>query len=292
MADPNTLTCTNGDCDAKVLSLDKAPPMRIATWCIDGIKAKLCYLRHWLDSRKPDVVALQKTFAATDKFPEEKLCEAGYNSVFRARDGEFRNGWGVAVLIRDELAKAAKLRFPKGLQCAWGPGARFVTVAVGDLEFSSVYADYGNPAVYKFKGALERKIKWMNQLQEHVGKRSNLSGACVLAGDFNVISDGPVDEKQLCRTTREREALKAVLGLGLVDLYRRRHPDHGKKCEEDVEYNGFNFGFNPKKPVTSRLHRILGTEVVADQLRYACVDLEYRKAVKDLPSCKWSPSAP
>ena len=274
MVDSNSLTCTDADCDANVLNSDKIPAMRIATWCIGGINAKLRYLLRWLDRRKPDVVALQKTFAATEKFPKKQLRDARYESFPHARDGEHMNGWGVAVLVREGLEPKD---WRTGLCCPWDPGARFVTVAVGDLEFSSVYAVYGNPTVRGIPGALERKLKWMKQLQEHVDKRSNLSGACVLAGDFNVISDGPTDDKKLLRTTRERRAFDAVLDLGLVDLYRLRHPD---------PKTGFNCGgVNPKDPVTSRLHRILGTETVADQVCYACVDLEYRKAAR-------SPSAP
>lgn len=255
--------------------------MRLATWCIGGIRSKLDYLLHWLDRRTPDVVALQKTFATTDHYPEEALWQAGYESVVHARDGEFRNGWGVAVLVRKALPKPKVLQI--GLPGQRDPGARFVTVAVGDLEFSSVYAVYGNPAVYGFEGALERKIEWMKQLHEHVGKRSNLSGGCVLAGDFNVVSDGPALPRRLNHAKRERDALDAVLSLGLVDLYRHRHPDIGM---------GHNYGFDIHKPVTSRLHRILGTNVVRDQLRDAWVDLEYRKAVEGLHGCAWPQSAP
>lgn len=262
----------------------RIPAMRLATWCIGGISSKLRYLRHWLDSRNPDVVALQKTFAATDHFPEDALREAGYESVVHARDGEFRNGWGVAVLVRKTLPKPKILQM--GLPGQRDPGARFVTVTVGDLEFSSVYAVYGNPAVNKFEGALKRKIAWMEQLHEHVGKRSNLCGACVLAGDFNVVSEGPALPRTLNHTSRERDALDALLGLGLFDLYdlhRHRHPDIG---------TGFNYGFNPRQPATSRLHRILGTRVVKDQLRDAWADLEYRKAVQGLHGCTWPQSAP
>ncbi len=258
--------------------------MRLATWCIGGISSKLRYLCHWLDSRKPDIVALQKTFAATDRFPEEALRQAGYESVAHARDGQFRNGWGVAVLVRKTLPKPKVLQL--GLPGQRDPGARFVTVAVGDLEFSSVYAVYGNPDANGFEGAMERKIAWMEQLQEHLGKRSKLSGGCVLAGDFNVVSDGPALPKALNHTSRERDALGAVLGLGLVDLYDLH------RCRHSGTGPGFNYEFNPHRPVTSRLHRILGTRVVADQLHDAWVDLEYRKAVRELHRCKWPASAP
>lgn len=207
--------------------------------------------------------------------------EAGYESVAHARDGEFRNGWGVAVLVRKTLPKPKVLQL--GLPGQRDPGARFVTVAVGDLEFSSVYAVYGNPGGNGFEGAMECKIAWMTQLRNHVGKRSDRSGGCVLAGDFNVVSDGPTLPRTLNHTSRERDAPGAVLGLGLIDLYRLRHPDIA---------SGFNFGFDTRKPVSSRLHRIVGTRVIADQLCEAWVDLEYRTAVRGLHGCTWPQSAP
>ena len=88
--------------------------VRIATWCVGGVNSRLKYLCHWLIRRKPDLVALQKTFAATAQFPVRALRQAGYESVSYSRDGEFRNGWGVAVLIRvtDPKPKVLRLGVP------------------------------------------------------------------------------------------------------------------------------------------------------------------------------------
>lgn len=254
--------------------------MRIATWCVNGINARLKYLCHWLASRKPDLVALQKTFAATDKFPADALRQAGYESVFYSCDREFQNGWGVAVLSRRNGPKPEVLQV--GLPCQWDRGARFLTVRTGDLEFSSVYALYGNPKKHGFEGALKLKIKWLKLLREHLDKRSTRSEHCILAGDFNVVSDGKTLAGALNYTKEAREELNDILGLGFCDLYRRRHP-----CR-----NGYNYGFNIHKPVSSRLHRILGSCDVAKRLREACVDLKYRKEIPELPGCLWAQGAP
>lgn len=239
--------------------------MRLATWCVDGINPRLPYLRHWLGRRRPDLVALQKTFTRSDRFPREALQEAGYESVVYTRDGEFRSGWGVAVLSRKTLPEPRILQ--EGLPGQEDPGARFLTVAVGDLEFSSVYALYEDPAT--FEGAIHRKIAWMQRLREHLEKRCARSGPCVMAGDFNVVS--------------ERDELNALLSLGFVDLYRRRHPDSRTGC---------NYEFNIRKPVCARLHRILGTGTVASRINEAWVDLEYRKEIGELQGCLWAQSAP
>ena len=255
--------------------------MRIATWCVDGINPRWKYLCHWLARRKPDVVALQKTFAATDQFPVGALRRAGYESVFYSRDGEFRNGWGVAVLSRMNRPKPEVLQV--GLPGQRDRGARFLTVRTGDLEFSSVYALYGNPAKHKFDGALERKITWLKLLHEHLGKRSTRPERCILAGDFNVVSDGETLPRTLNYTKEEREELDRILGLGFRDLYRLRHPRGS---------SGYNYEFDIRKPVSARLHRILGSDDVADRLREAWVDLEYREEIRELQGSLWPQSAP
>ena len=254
--------------------------MRLATWCVDGINPRWKYLCHWLARRKPDVVALQKTFARTDQSPVDALRQAGYESVFYSRDGEFRNGWGVAVLSRMNHPKPEVLQV--GLPGQRDRGAHFLTVRTGDLEFSSVYAPFGNRGKHGFDGALERKIMWLKLLHEHLGKRSTRPERCILAGDFNVVSDGETQPRKLNYTKEEREALNRILGLGFRDLYRLRHPS---SC------TGYNYGFI-HKPVSGRLHRILGSDDIADRLCEAWVDLEYREAVPELQGCLWSPSAP
>ncbi len=255
--------------------------MRIATWCVDSINPRLKYLCHWLDRRRPDLVALQKTFARSDRFPQEALQQAGYESAFYTQDGEFNNGWGVAVLSRKTLPKPRILQ--EGLPGQEDRGARFLTVRVGGLEFSSVYAPYAAPKTNGLDGAIRRKIAWMKRLREHVEERCTRSGPCVLAGDFNVVSDGPPQDRIVNWTERERDELNALLDLGFVDLYRRRHPDSRTGC---------NYEFNIRKPVSTRLHRILGTTAVASQIHEAWVDLEYRNAIAELEGSLWAQSAP
>ncbi len=85
-------------------------PVRIATSCADGIIRRLPHLRHWLRTRKPALVAFQEAFAAADRFPAEALQQAGYESAFHIREGEFANGWGVAVLSKKTLPKPRVLQ--------------------------------------------------------------------------------------------------------------------------------------------------------------------------------------
>ena len=254
--------------------------MRVATWCVDGINSRLDYLCHWLSRRRPDIVALQKTYVATGKAPVEALRKIGYESIFYSRDGEYRNGWGVAVLCQESLETPRILQ--EGLPGQSGGGARLLTVRSGDLEFSSVYAPYGNPAKRKFKGALEHKIMWLKTLVDHLGVQREGSVQRVLAGDFNVVTDGEPIPGVLNHTQEERVAFRRVLDLGFEDLYRLAH----------ATKNGFDFGFDLHKPMNSRLFLILGTYSVASRLNKACVDREYRQPIKDLPDSKWAQGTP
>lgn len=170
----------------------------------------------------------------------------------------------------------------EGLPGQEDPGARFLTVGVGDLELSSVYALYGNPQQDGVDRAIQRKIRWMELLRKHVGKVSARSRTCVLAGDFNIVSDGSPLRRTLNHTEEERRELTSLLDTGFIDLYRKHHPDAG----------GHNYEFNIRRPVSSRLHRILGTEPVANQLCKAWVDLEYRNEIRELKGHLWAQSAP
>ena len=184
-------------------------------------------------------------------------------------------------MSRNTLPKPRVLQ--EGLPDQEDRGARLLTVGVGDLEFSSVYALYGNPTTNGIDGAIQRKISWMKRLREHLEKRCTRSGTCVLAGDFNVVSEGTPRARTVNWTEAERDELNTLLALGFVDLYRHRHPDSRTGC---------NYGFNIHKPVSTRLHRILGTETVASRISEAWVDLEYRNEVSELKGCLWAPSAP
>ena len=187
----------------------------------------------------------------------------------------------MAVLCRMPLAKPTIVQ--EGLPGQSDGSARFLTVRRGDLEFSSVYAPYGNPGKNGFDGALERKIEWMKLLGDHLGKRRERAGQHVLAGDFNVVTEGKARPRTLNRTSAERDALARVLELGFVDLHRHRHPEGA---------SGYNYGFDTNKPVTSRLHRILGTDAIARRVRKTWVDLDYRRPIKGLTGSRWPPGAP
>ena len=237
--------------------------MRIATSSVRSIRKRLPPVLDWLAERKPDIVALQKIAVSEAAFPARVLEENGYYSAAFGPTGP--TDYGVAVLSRQELPKPM-IRF-RGLPCPEANAARLLTVDIGEIRFSSVYAPYGNPRKYGNEQAIETRVAWLRRLREHVEKEAYAQRQSLLCGDFNVIPDGP-PRPGSAYSEREQHELARLCELGFVDLYRRAHPD-GK--------DGFSFGFQWLEEGTSRLHLALGSERLTDCLRDAWVDLDYRR---------------
>ena len=237
--------------------------MRIATSSVRSIRKRLPEVLRWLAARKPDIVALQKISVSEAAFPTHALEEIGYHSAALGRTSRW--DYGVAVLSRRELPKP-EVRF-RGLPGQEADGARLLTVDIGEIRFSSIYAPYGNPRKYGNAQAIERRVAWLRHLRTHVREEGYARRPSLLCGDFNVLPDGRRPRPGSAYSQREQQELARLCELGFVDLYRQAHPD-GK--------DGFNFGFRWLEEGTSRLHLVLGSKGVADRLRDAWVDLDYR----------------
>ena len=250
--------------------------MRVATWCVGGVRGRLEVLCHWLKRRRPAVAALQKIRAPDAVFPADALAQAGYHSDSLCRPSSY----GVALLSRCDLPKPQIL--DRGLPGGDGQDDGLLTARVGDLVVSSVYAPFGNPKVNGTAGALEIKLAWLDRLTKYLAERRLGSGRSVLCGDFNVLPDGPEEPGTLNCTADEKRRLQAILKTGFEDLYRRFNTSDP----------GHNYGFNPRVPPTARLQLVLGSEEVAASEVCACVDLEYRAPLEELPGRTWPSSAP
>ena len=151
--------------------------MRIATYNVNGIKARLPRLIEWLDEQKPDIVCLQELKSSDETFPEADVRAAGYGAVWHGQKG-FN---GVAILARgaDPVERA------RGL-----PGdpddthSRYLEAEVNGLVVASIYLPNGNPQPGpKF----DYKLLWMERLCAHAAGLLAEERPVVLAGDYNVI---------------------------------------------------------------------------------------------------------
>ena len=243
--------------------------MKIATLSIHTIRTRWDCLRDWLLNRRPDIAALQKIGAAKD-FPTDALRDIGYESAFLGRVSP--SDLGVAILSGCHLPRPEP--FADRLPGSEEDEARFLTVDIGGLRISSVYAPYGSN--HKPDEAIARRVAWLNRLRDHVGSADYASRDCLLCGDFNVTvsADGP--PRQPWYSVREQDTLDRLLGLGFVDLYRAAHPD-------PKQARGFTFGFQWSPEGTSRLHLALGSDPLARRLSKAWVDTQARPREEAAP---------
>jgi exodeoxyribonuclease-3 len=238
--------------------------MRIATWNINGLNARLDFVLHWLAARRPDVVALQELKMADEVFPHEAFAAAGYSALVHGQ-----KSWnGVALLSRQpgELLQ-------RGLPGQDDLGSRLVTGRFGDLVITSVYCPNGKTLDHEDYG---RKLAWFDALAEHRGTHHG-SGDAILCGDFNICPTpldtfrGEAGDGRLFCTTAERTRFDAVCGHGLQDLWRLHRPEERAWSWWDYRAGAFH------KKQGLRIDLLLGTASVAARLGDAVIDRDYRK---------------
>jgi exodeoxyribonuclease-3 len=195
--------------------------MRIATYHVNGIGARLPALLRWLGETTPDVVCLQELKAPQEKFPEAAIREAGYGVIWHGQ-----KSWnGVAILSRGtdpEEVRRALPGDPDDLH------SRYIEGIVHGIIIGCLYLPNGNPAPGpKF----DYKLKWLERLIVHGAELISSDLPVVLAGDYNVIPT----ERDVYKPERwvddalfrveTREAFGRLMSQGWTDAIRVRHPD-------------------------------------------------------------------
>jgi exodeoxyribonuclease-3 len=193
--------------------------MRIATWNINGVKARIDNLVHWLREAAPDIVCLQEIKSVDDAFPAEPIEELGYNIAVHGQKG-FN---GVALLSKHPLEDVQR-----GLPGADADEqARFITGLVstedGVVRVASAYMPNGTPiGPDKFT----YKLAWHQRLEEWARTELTREEPLLIAGDFNIIPE-PIDAKNpevwvtdALFQPEARAAFRRLAALGLTDAVR------------------------------------------------------------------------
>jgi exodeoxyribonuclease III len=239
--------------------------MKIATWNINGVKARIESLIVWLKESEPDVVCLQEIKSVDEGFPAEGIEALGYNVAVHGQKG-FN---GVALLSKLPLEDVRR-----GL-----PGddadvqSRYIeaTVTQGDLavRIGGLYLPNGNPiGTEKFS----YKLAWMDRLTAHAQQLLVQEMPFVLAGDYNIIAD-PVDAKTPAAWTEDalfqpesRARYRQLLALGLTDALRTGHPGPGIYTFWDYQAGAW------PKDNGIRIDHLLLSPQAADRLKASGVD--------------------
>lgn len=209
--------------------------MRIATWNVNSVRARLPRVLEWLERAKPDVVCLQETKCLDAQFPREPIEDAGYQIATYGQ----KTYNGVAILSRKRIEDVA---------CGMQDGvedleARVISATVEDVQFVNAYVVNGAEVGHE---RYHYKLAWLERLARDVGTRFDLKNEkVVVLGDFNVTYDdrdvydpGLWHEKILC-STPERDALAQLTRLGLADSFRKFHEEGGHYTWWDFRTGGF-----------------------------------------------------
>jgi exodeoxyribonuclease-3 len=208
--------------------------MKIVSWNVNSVRARLPRLLPWLEEHRPDVVCLQETKVVDELFPREPLEDQGYNLVVHGQ----KSYNGVAILARHGI-EAVVRGFPDDEE---GAQARVIGCAVDDMLVLNLYVPNGwEVGSEKFR----YKLDWLRRLRAFLDAEYDPGERLVVCGDFNItFDDRDVHdperwrEKILC-STPEREALREVMDFGLHDALRKHHEEGGIYTWWDLRAGAF-----------------------------------------------------
>ncbi|MEW6272810.1 MAG: exodeoxyribonuclease III [Thermodesulfobacteriota bacterium] len=258
--------------------------MRIATWNVNSLKARLDKVWWWLERADPDVLLMQETKCADGSAPVAEFARRGYEL---AHHGEGRwNGVaiasklgisGVVTNFGAELPPAATPDVPDDEPLR---EARMMSALCGGMRVITVYAPNGRVVDSPF---YEAKLAWFERLVRWLRETRSADEPIVLGGDLNVApTDADVWDPTACHggthvSQRERDAFAELCSFGLRDAYRMHHPEPGRFSWWDYRAGCFqkNFGM--------RIDHLLVSASVAERVVWAEIDREARKG-KPTPS--------
>ncbi|MHB8440112.1 MAG: exodeoxyribonuclease III [Acidimicrobiales bacterium] len=242
--------------------------MRIATWNVNSLNARLARVEEWIEYAQPDILCMQETKIADAAFPALALSALGYESVSHG-DGRWN---GVAILSRVGVENPTM-----GFAGTGGPddqGCRLVAATCGGIRVHSVYVPNGRSLDSEHYVA---KLAWLEALARHVERTCDPADSVVVAGDFNIAPDDRDvwDSTAVNGATHvsepERAALHAIEHWGLVDAFRLHYADAGLYSWWDYRAGNFH------KHMGMRIDLILMTTVLGRRCRYALIDRNARK---------------
>ncbi len=258
--------------------------MRIATWNVNSLNARIEKVWWWLERAQPDVLLMQETKLADAAAPFDAFAARGYEL---AHHGEGR--WnGVAIASRAGITDVIT-NFGVPLRTGDTSDAhddeplqeaRMISAVCGGIRVTSVYAPNGRTLDSVFYQA---KLAWFARLARWLRESQKPEDALLVAGDFNVApTDADVWDATACHggthvSAAEREAFGQLCSWGLIDTYRRHHHEPARFTWWDYRAGCFqkNFGM--------RIDHLLVTPSVAERIVAVEIDREARKG-KPTPS--------
>jgi exodeoxyribonuclease-3 len=240
--------------------------VRLVTWNVNSLTARLDFVTEWIAAHQPDVLCMQETKQADDAFPTSVFADLGYESAHYG-DGRWN---GVAIVSRVGLADPA---------AGFGSdedrhGCRIIAASCDGVRVHSVYVPNGRSLDSEQYGI---KLEWLARLRAYLDETTAPTADVAVLGDFNVAPDDldvwdPAELEGMTHVSQpEREALGALLDWGLVDVFRGQHPDGHVYSWWDYRGGAFH------KNMGMRIDLVLASAPLAARCTSAEVDREARK---------------
>ena len=243
--------------------------MRIATWNVNSLPARLTRVEEWIEYAQPDVLCMQETKQADAVFPHGAFATLGYETAHHG-DGRWN---GVALVSRVGLENVAiGLNSDDDDQ-----GTRLIAADCGGVRVHSVYVPNGRSLD---SDQYPAKLAWLARLRQLLADTCSPDDPVAVCGDFNVAPEDRDlwDPAEFVGATHvsppEREALAELEGWGLVDVFRRLYD-----ADELFSWWDYRAG-NFHKHKGMRIDLVLMTEVLAARARYGLIDRNARKGQK------------
>ncbi len=251
--------------------------MRIATWNINGVRARIDYVKIWLESRQPDLVGFQEIKATEENFPAEAFEELGYQVHVHGQ-----KSWnGVAFASKADV-EVTQL----GLPGREDNGARLIAGDFGDLSYATVYCPNGKNIDH---ADFQMKLEWFGALRDFCETQIESGKDFLIGGDYNICATaadshhGADGDGEIFHTVEERDVLSKLFDLGLTDLFRNKYPDSDAFSWWDYRAGGF------QRNLGLRIDLLLGTQGIVSRTSEVVIDRDFRKKQEGLTASDHAP---
>ena len=243
---------------------------KIATYNANSVRRRITLVQDWLSRERPDVLCIQETKVQDQDFPREAFTDVGYNIVFRGQKAYS----GVAIVSLEEPEDVSF-----GLDSEPRDKPRLITARVHGISIVNTYVPQGRAVDSEM---FPYKLEWFDRLRGYFDRNFSPDEPFIWCGDLNVAPQeiDVHDPKRLAKHVdfhpQTREALARVTQWGLVDVFRRHHPDEaGQYTFWDYRVRGAldrNLGW--------RVDHIYATQPLVEKSVNAWIDREARAADK------------
>jgi len=236
--------------------------MKIATYNVNGINARLPVLLRWLEESRPDVVCLQELKAPQDRFPEKEINAAGYHAIWKGQ-----KSWnGVAILTKGLGITKVQDTLPGDPD---DEQSRYLEAIIDQMVICCLYLPNGNP----YPGPkFEYKLSWLKRLKKRTDELIKMDLPAIIIGDFNIIPE-PIDvhkperwENDALYRTEVRKAYQGLLKKGWLDSIRSLFPEEKIYTFWDYMYRSYD------RDAGMRLDHILLSPYLKSALQSGGVD--------------------